>query len=52
VALVEWPEKMDNPKVSGLWIDLQRVDDEIRKIVFTATDLKCASILTALQNNK
>ncbi len=35
VALVEWPEKMDDPHVCGLWIVLQRIDDEVRKIVFT-----------------
>ena len=52
VALVEWPEKMDNPKANGLWIDIQRIDDETRKIVFTATDLNYVYILSALQNNK
>ncbi len=52
VALVEWPEKMDDPAVCGLWIDLQRIDDEVRKIVFTTLSIEYASLLAALQNNK
>lgn len=32
VALVEWPEKLDNPETPGLWVSLKRLDDERRGI--------------------
>ncbi len=34
VALVEWPEKLNNPETLGLWINLQRIDAERREIEF------------------
>ncbi len=34
VALVEWPEKLDNPETPGLWVNLKRIDDERREINF------------------
>ncbi len=35
VALVEWPEKLENDKTPGLWVTLQRIDDERRTIEFS-----------------
>ena len=32
VALVEWPEKLENPELSGLWIDIERLDEQRRKL--------------------
>lgn len=32
VALVEWPEKLENPELSGLWIDIERLDEKRRKL--------------------
>jgi len=34
VALVEWPEKLDNPETPGLRINLKRIDAEHREIIF------------------
>ena len=35
VALVEWPEKLEDNETPGLWVNLQRIDDERRKIEFS-----------------
>ena len=35
VALVEWPEKLDNNEIGGLWVNLQRLDEERRRIDFS-----------------
>jgi len=35
VALVEWPEKLENNETPGLWVNLHRIDDEQRKIEFS-----------------
>ncbi len=47
VALIEWPEKLENPETPGLWVNLKRLDDERREIeVFlkgeTSKDLSVA----------
>ncbi len=34
IALVEWPEKLDNDEISGLWVKLLRCDEERRGIEF------------------
>ena len=34
IALIEWPEKLNNTETSGLWITLKRIDDNRRKIDF------------------
>ncbi len=36
VALVEWPEKLEDSEIDGLWIHLRRIDAESREILFTA----------------
>lgn len=39
VALVEWPEKLGDDNLPGLWVKLQRLDDEQRKIEFSGRDV-------------
>ncbi|MCF6266680.1 MAG: tRNA (adenosine(37)-N6)-threonylcarbamoyltransferase complex ATPase subunit type 1 TsaE [Desulfuromusa sp.] len=34
ITLVEWPEKLENPDMPGLWVTLQRIDDVQRRIDF------------------
>ncbi len=34
ITLVEWPEKLENPDMPGLWVALQRIDDVQRRIDF------------------
>jgi len=43
VALVEWPEKLENPDIDGIWIDICALD-ACRRLVFAARgaqSLKC-----------
>ncbi|MDX2494625.1 MAG: tRNA (adenosine(37)-N6)-threonylcarbamoyltransferase complex ATPase subunit type 1 TsaE [Desulfuromusa sp.] len=35
VALIEWPEKLGNSETPGLWVNLKRIDDERREIIFS-----------------
>ena len=35
VALVEWPEKLEDYETPGLWVNLHRIDNERRKIEFS-----------------
>jgi len=44
VALVEWPEKLENPDMGGIWVDICAVDACRRRLIFSARDaqsLKC-----------
>ena len=34
VALVEWPEKLHNTETPGLWVNLERIDNDQREIKF------------------
>jgi len=38
VALVEWPEKLENPGIAGVWIHLSAVAAGQRQMNFSATD--------------
>jgi len=49
VALVEWPEKLNNPETPGLWVDLKRIDDERREIEFSLQGEGNEELLVALQ---
>lgn len=49
VTLIEWPEKLDNPETPGLWIDLKRIDDERREIVFIEKGETHQELISALQ---
>lgn len=39
VALVEWPEKLENPDIAGIWIDIC-ASAAGRRLVFSATDMQ------------
>jgi tRNA threonylcarbamoyladenosine biosynthesis protein TsaE len=49
VALVEWPEKLENDKVPGLWVDLHRIDDDRRKIKFSLQGDVDVRVVTAVE---
>ena len=49
VALVEWPEKLNNPDTPGLWVNLKRIDDERRKIEFFLQGEINEELVAALQ---
>ena len=49
VALVEWPEKLDNPETPGLWVNLKRIDDERREIEFYLKGEADEELIAALQ---
>ena len=49
VALVEWPEKLNNPETPGLWVNLKRTDDERREIEFLLQGEGNEELLVALQ---
>lgn len=36
IALVEWPEKIEDPDLEGLWISISRKDENQRKIMFVS----------------
>ena len=53
VALIEWPEKLNNPETSGLWINLERISDDQREIKFFLrgeVDVKLIAILEEISN--
>ena len=50
VALVEWPEKLDNPGVPGLWVNLKRIDDECREINFFIQGETDQELIVVLQS--
>ncbi|MEA3545719.1 MAG: tRNA (adenosine(37)-N6)-threonylcarbamoyltransferase complex ATPase subunit type 1 TsaE [Thermodesulfobacteriota bacterium] len=49
VALIEWPEKLENPETHGLWVNLKRIDDERRKIDFFLQGETNEELIVALQ---
>ncbi len=51
VTLIEWPEKLDNLETPGLWVDLKRIDDECREIVFFLKGEAHQELLATLQEN-
>ena len=50
VALVEWPEKLNDPETPGLWVNLKRIDDERREIEFFLQGEGNEELIVALQN--
>lgn len=38
VALVEWPEKLENPDIAGVWIHISTTAQDQRRLTFTAQD--------------
>lgn len=49
-ALVEWPEKLDNPDAPGLWVTIVRLDEQRRKVTFRPTDSVSTELVTDLRN--
>ena len=49
VALVEWPEKLDNPETPGLWVRLARESEAQRRVEFTAQGGEAEPLLAALR---
>ena len=48
IALVEWPEKIEDPDIEGLWISILRIDENQREIRFVAQGKKSTSLLCRL----
>ena len=42
VALVEWPEKIENPDIDGLWIDLVSIGGGERRLTLSCSDSELA----------
>lgn len=50
VTLVEWPEKLENPDISGLWIDIRVLDEGRRELVFHVEDPDLTEIFTLVRD--
>lgn len=37
-TLVEWPEKIGHPDIEGLWVTIERLDEQRRQVTFRPTD--------------
>lgn len=48
VALVEWPEKMEEEDAPGLWVTITRIDECSRRLEFVATDARHQFLLLQL----
>lgn len=51
VALVEWPERLENDQTPGLWIQLQYVGADRRRINFTAKSPEAEQLLRVLKKD-
>lgn len=49
VALIEWPEKLNDPETPGLWVNLKRIDAEQREITFSLQGEASKELVAALQ---
>ena len=49
VALVEWPEKLNDSETRGLWVKLTHIDAERREIVFNLQGEDKNGLMVALQ---
>lgn len=38
IALVEWPEKLENPDIAGIWIHISTMAEGQRRLTFSARD--------------
>jgi tRNA threonylcarbamoyladenosine biosynthesis protein TsaE len=50
VALVEWPEKLERNHVNGLWVSLQRLDENQRELVFVARGAESEKLVIELKD--
>lgn len=51
IALVEWPERLGDASTPGLWIRMQHVGNQQRKLEFNAKSAVAEEILTALKKS-
>lgn len=49
VALVEWPEKLEDPDIDGLWVNVVRLDEEQREIKFVSRGGDSEALLGRLE---
>lgn len=38
VALVEWPEKLEDPDIAGIWVNIGALEAGHRRLIFSARD--------------
>lgn len=50
VALIEWPEKLEDSEIPGLLINLKRIDEEQRVIEFSARSIANEDLIVSLQD--
>lgn len=48
VALVEWPEKLEDPDIAGIWVNIGALDAGRRRLVFSARDTQSCEWLDRL----
>lgn len=49
IALVEWPEQLEDSDVHGLWIDLLVVDETLRRLTFSSKGPEVALMMMTLR---
>jgi tRNA threonylcarbamoyladenosine biosynthesis protein TsaE len=50
VALVEWPEKLEDSELAGLWIGIERLDEQRRKLQLQARGSRYVQLLEGLMS--
>ena len=51
IALVEWPERLGDNSTPGLWILLQHVGNQQRKLIFNAKSAVAEEVLASLKKS-
>ena len=51
IALVEWPERLGDNSTPGLWISLQHVGTQQRKLIFNAKSAVAEEVLASLKKS-
>lgn len=49
VALVEWPERLDNDETPGLWVRIKHLDEDCRELKVSACGEEAEGLLQHLQ---
>ncbi len=50
VALVEWPERLETDQIDGVWVVLERLGNDLRRVNFAACGEAAAKLLKALRD--
>jgi tRNA threonylcarbamoyladenosine biosynthesis protein TsaE len=50
VALIEWPEKLEDSEIPGLLVNLKRINEEQRVIEFSARGMANEDLIVSLQD--